>query len=399
MLIKWKHLTMRDICTVNQGFQINISRREKHKRDDNKLYITIQHLNNIGDDEYINDKDHNLMVECNENDILMTRTGNTGKVVTGVKGVFHNNFFKINFDREKIDKDYLIYYLNTPHIQQLILSKAGTSTIPDLNHVDFYSIPFTYPENIEDQRNIALNLKDLDILLSMCEKLIIKKNNMLSSMINNYTSKEIISELFGYELKKISLSSVGYSYNGLSGLNSTNFGYGDKKYITFLNILKNPVVNDKMFEKFNCNNNQKEVKKGDVFFNSSSEIPEEVAMSSTIDYECNNLYLNSFCFGYRITDESIDNLYLSYFFRGEVGRNIIKGIAQGSTRFNLPKSKFMDMEFYIPKDKNVQRDLANQLNDMTKDLELIKYKRIKYQKIKEGIVETIFGKEVIISNE
>ena len=29
---------------------------------------------------------------CDENDILMTRTGNTGQVVTDVKGAFHNNF-------------------------------------------------------------------------------------------------------------------------------------------------------------------------------------------------------------------------------------------------------------------------------------------------------------------
>ncbi len=70
----------------------------------------------------------------------MTRTGNTGVVVSGVEGVFHNNFFKINYDKGIIDKDFLVYYLNMKRTQNIILTKAGTSTIPDLNHNDFYSI-------------------------------------------------------------------------------------------------------------------------------------------------------------------------------------------------------------------------------------------------------------------
>ena len=111
MLEEWNYETMKDICTVNQGFQINISQREKHKRNNNKIYITIQHLKKIGNDEFIRDIDHNDSVVCDKNDVLMTRTGNTGCVVTNVQGVFHNNFFKINFDRNRIDKDYLVYYL------------------------------------------------------------------------------------------------------------------------------------------------------------------------------------------------------------------------------------------------------------------------------------------------
>ena len=41
--------------------------------------------------EYIENPSKGVI--CQQDDILMTRTGNTGKVITGVKGVFHNNFF------------------------------------------------------------------------------------------------------------------------------------------------------------------------------------------------------------------------------------------------------------------------------------------------------------------
>lgn len=391
----WQYKTMKDICYVNQGFQINIKKRDKHKRKNNKIYITIQHLNSVGDDEYINDKDHNDSVVCNPNDILMTRTGNTGRVVTGVSGVFHNNFFRINFDSSKIDKDYLVYYLNLKSIQNLILEKAGASTIPDLNHGDFYSIPFNYPENLNEQRAIAKTFINIDNLINSLQLLILKKEKIKKQTMNILFDKNN----FKSELKTICLNKIGYAYNGLSGMKSENFKDGNKKYITFLNVLGNPIVKEQQFKKFNCNNVQKKVKKGDLFFNTSSETPEEVALCSTINFDIDELYLNSFCFGFRITDHSINNLYLSYFYRSKYGRNIIKNLAQGSTRYNLPKKKFMEYLICVPSDTNEQIEYANILMNMDNEIELLNEKLSKYKKIKDGMMEDLLTGKVRLSYE
>ena len=391
----WQYKTMKDICYVNQGFQINIEKRDKHKRKNNKIYITIQHLNSVGDDEYINDKDHNDSVVCNPNDVLMTRTGNTGRVVTGVSGVFHNNFFRINFDRSKIDKDYLVYYLNLKSIQNLILEKAGASTIPDLNHGDFYSIPFNYPENLNEQRAIAKTFINIDNLINSLQFLILKKEKIKKQTMNILFDKNN----FKSELKTICLNKIGYAYNGLSGMKSENFKDGNKKYITFLNVLSNPIVKEQQFEKFYCNNVQKKVQKGDLFFNTSSETPEEVALCSTINFDIDELYLNSFCFGFRITDHSINNLYLSYFYRSKYGRNIIKNLAQGSTRYNLPKKRFMEYSICVPSDTNEQIEYANILMNMDNEIELLNEKLSKYKKIKDGMMEDLLTGKVRLSYE
>lgn len=391
----WQYKTMKDICYVNQGFQINIEKRDKHKRKNNKIYITIQHLNSVGDDEYINDKDHNDSVVCNPNDVLMTRTGNTGRVVTGVSGVFHNNFFRINFDRSKIDKDYLVYYLNLKSIQNLILEKAGASTIPDLNHGDFYSIPFNYPENLNEQRAIAKTFINIDNLINSLQFLILKKEKIKKQTMNILFDKNN----FKSELKTICLNKIGYAYNGLSGMKSENFKDGNKKYITFLNVLGNPIVKEQQFEKFYCNNVQKKVQKGDLFFNTSSETPEEVALCSTINFDIDELYLNSFCFGFRITDHSINNLYLSYFYRSKYGRNIIKKLAQGSTRYNLPKKRFMEYSICVPSDTNEQIEYANILMNMDNEIELLNEKLSKYKKIKDGMMEDLLTGKVRLSYE
>lgn len=393
MLKGWNYKTMKDICKVNQGLQINISQREKHKSSNNKIYITIQHLNKIGENEYIRDKDHNESVICKKDDVLMTRTGNTGRVVTNVEGVFHNNFFKINFDRKIINKDYLVYYLSMKSIQTLILAKAGTSTIPDLNHNDFYSIPFVFSNDIKEQKAIVDILKRTDSLINLLYNLIEKKKKIKDqAMIELFNVK---NEKF----KTIELNQIGYTYNGLSGLNSSNFNCGNKKYITFLNILNNPVVKEGLLEKFHCDNIQNKVQKGDLFFNTSSETPDEVAMCSTIDNNVEDVYLNSFCFGFRITDKSIDNKYLSYFFRSKYGRNIVKAIAQGSTRFNLPKEKFLNYEIKIHSDIDRQIEISVILLNMDKEIEELNTKLYKYKKIKEGMMEDLLTGKVRLNYE
>jgi type I restriction enzyme S subunit len=79
----------------------------------------------------------------------------------------------------------------------------------------------------------------------------------------------------------------------------------------------------------------------------SSETPEEVGMSSVWLSDLDNLYLNSFCFGYR-QDGSFDPYYLAYMLRSESVRKQIEILAQGISRFNISKSKVMEVEVSVP---------------------------------------------------
>ncbi len=155
----WEVVKFKEITKVRQGLQIPISKRKKEKCENCYEYITIQFIKNNKEVEYIENPQKTVI--CTENDILMTRTGNTGIVVTNAKGVFHNNFFLIDFDRNEISKEYLVYYLNSNSIQKEILLRAGATTIPDLNHGDFYSIKFISPP-LEEQKQIAEILSTVD---------------------------------------------------------------------------------------------------------------------------------------------------------------------------------------------------------------------------------------------
>ncbi len=145
---------LKSITNVRQGYQIEISSRKKQEGENRFIYITVQYLNNpIKYLEYIENPP--LGVISKHDDILFTRTGNTGQIVTNIVGVYHNNFFKVDFNKELITKDYLLLFLGWKPVQDLILELAGTTTIPDLKHRDFYSIPIFFPKDLKEQNEIT----------------------------------------------------------------------------------------------------------------------------------------------------------------------------------------------------------------------------------------------------
>lgn len=186
----WSIKPLKNICKINQGLQIAIENRFTDDSENRYFYITNEFLREGAKKTYfIENPPHNVI--CDENDILMTRTGNTGQVVTDVKGAFHNNFFKIDFDRSTINKNFFIEFLKKDTTQHLILKYAGASTIPDLNHSDFYRIqmPIT---SLEEQTKIAAFLSAVDEKISQ----LTQKHQLLSQY-----KQGMMQKLFSQQLR------------------------------------------------------------------------------------------------------------------------------------------------------------------------------------------------------
>ena len=166
---KVKYIHLKEICDVNQGLQIPISKRYKNMASNRYFYITIQFLkDNIEDRTYIENPPKSTI--CKRDDILITRTGSTGKVITNVEGCFHNNFFKINYDKSKIYGKYLYYCLTSKEKQKEMNTRAGITTIPDLNHFMFLDIKIPY-FNLDTQKKIASILSTIDKKIEINNKI------------------------------------------------------------------------------------------------------------------------------------------------------------------------------------------------------------------------------------
>ncbi|EGE54570.1 restriction endonuclease subunit S [Streptococcus parauberis] len=182
----WEERKFSDFTKLSQGLQIAISDRFTEAGPNKEFYITNEFLNpNNTKKYYIENPSKNVI--ANTNDILMTRTGNTGKVVTNTKGAFHNNFFKIDYDPKKISKLFLYFLLTSIPIQKEILIRAGTSTIPDLNHKDFYKIKVYLPI-FEEQQRIGSFFKQLDDTIALHQR----KLDLLKEQKKGYLQKMFV---------------------------------------------------------------------------------------------------------------------------------------------------------------------------------------------------------------
>ena len=192
--------------------------------------------------------------------------------------------------------------------------------------------------------------KKLIHFISLIDERIVTQNKI----IEKYESliQAICDTLIEAEQHKVELSfnDFGEPYSGLSGKSAEDFGKG-WPYITYMNVYQNQIIDitDVGLVKINETEQQSVVRYGDILFTLSSETPDEVGMGAVYLGDAYPLYLNSFCFGVHITDESkIFPPFLAYYISTKSFRKAVFPLAQGSTRFNLQKNDFMKKIFHFP---------------------------------------------------
>lgn len=180
-------------------------------------------------------------------------------------------------------------------------------------------------------------------------------------------------------VKYFSLGELGTFYGGITGKSKEDFLDGNEKFITYKNVYSNPSLNITANDKVRINNGEKQrfLEYGDIIFTGSSETPDECGMSSVLTKETDEkLYLNSFCFIFRLNDNSIllpD--FSKHLFRSSNLRHQISKTASGVTRFNVSKKLMEKILIPVPPIE-VQREIVNVLdkflllkNKLTEELE------------------------------
>jgi type I restriction enzyme S subunit len=167
----------------------------------------------------------------------------------------------------------------------------------------------------------------------------------------------------GVEFKR--LGELGATYSGLTGKHKTDFSGGNARFVAYMNIYRNLGVDLRAddFVRIHDGEKQNLLRCGDVLFTGSSETPEDVGMSSVVLEEpMEPVYLNSFCFGYRLTDPTVLLPGFSkYVFRSDTVRRAIARSASGVTRFNISKERFLKVRIPVPPTE-VQREIVKVLD-------------------------------------
>lgn len=292
--------------------------------------------------------------QLKENDILFSIAGTLGRVTSVKSSILPANTNQaLAIIRLKEGcLDYVKTYLKGKAVAEFIKKNPTIGAQPNLSLEQVANLEIAIP-SVSEQVKIGNYFEKLDNLITLhqrkCDQAKKLKKYMLQKMFpkNNGSVPEIRFEGFSNDWEQRRLDDMGSTFTGLSGKTKEDFGHGDAQFITYMNVFSNPLANLEMTEAVEIDSKQSSVKKGDVFFTTSSETPEEVGMSCVMPENKDNIYLNSFCFGYRPTVK-FDLAYLAYVLRAGSFRKEMIFLAQGISRYNISKNKVMEVSIPVP---------------------------------------------------
>ena len=275
--------------------------------------------------------------------------------------------------------DYLYYALSHYNPKKLIFGSGQ----PLVTGGQLKKIKLGIPSKEEQTRVskfLSLLDKKIELQSKKIEDLKLFKKGLINYEFNNLN-----------DCKSMSLNDLGMTYSGLSGKTKEDFKNGNCKFINFMSVLKDNIdISSLTTVKIDLNEKQNKVVKGDLFFMTSSETKEEVGLCSTLSYEVKNLYLNSFCFGYRIDNLNLlNNEYLNCLLHTPKYRRQISNLGQGFTRVNISKNKLLELLIEVP-DMKQQLRIVSINNNFNYKINLETKKLNKLNELKKGLIQSMF---------
>lgn len=190
------------------------------------------------------------------------------------------------------------------------------------------------------------------------------------------------------ELKKYKLGDLGFFFGGVTSIKKEDYGHGTP-FLPYKNVYKNSKVNVNELELMNVRSLDLERRNavyGDIFFTASSETPDEVAMSSVLLDEVENLTFNGFCKRFRLNDfNTLLPEYARYLFRDISFRREVYQLATGDIRFNISQESLANIEIEIP-DLPTQHQIAQILSSLDDKIEL----NLQMNQTLEAMAQAIF---------
>ncbi len=369
------------------------------------MYLTSKNIRNgymdFRDVSFISQESHNEIYkrcEVKYGDILITKDGaNVGNIcINTLKNEFSllSSVAFIRSDSSIASNEYIYHYICSPIGQTEIKSFVSGQAITRITLSKLSIFKISFP-SLPEQQKIASFLTTVDEKLQALKK---KK-----TLLEQY-KKGVMQKIFSQEIRfkddngkeypeweEKKLGEMGETYNGLTGKTKEDFGIG-KPYIQYKQIFDDSKIDISRFDYVNIGINEKQNKVlfGDVFFTVSSETPDEIGTASVLLDTLGELYLNSFCFGFRPNSlKEMSPNFSRYLFRNELFRNSIIKLAQGSTRYNMSKIQLMKLTLKLPQ-VNEQTKIANFLSAIDDKINHCQTQIEKTEMWKKGLLQRMF---------
>lgn len=285
-------------------------------------------------------------------------------------GFGSSEIFVLRVDNKKALNTYLFYVSETEDFQaKACATMHGVGGLKRIDPLFMRTYEFNLPSLPAQQRIVSYldeKTAKIDHAVSLLQKKRDAYSRLKSSLINrsvtrglnpNVKLKDSGVDWIGMipeNWKWHRLKDLGYMYSGLTGKSGDDFRCDDKSktkpYIPFTNVLNHIEIDPKQLNYVVMDGSEAQniVKKDDLIFLMSSEDYESIAKSALVADDLGEVYLNSFCRGYRFKDKFVNARFINYELNSELYRDAIRYEARGFTRINIKVDRIETMYVVVP---------------------------------------------------
>lgn len=395
---KWIVSTIGSIADVKTGPFGSALHAEDYVQDGTPI-ITVEHLGETGLTRQnlpkVSEEDrHRLSAySMQEGDIVFSRVGSVDRnayVTASENGwLFSGRILRIRAKSEKLSTQYLGYYFKSEDTKERIRNVAVGQTMASLNTKLMNAFKVVLP-TVEEQKNIAALLSNMDTLISTLEKQIAKKKAIKQGAMQELLTgkrrlhgfngawqevklEDICSKITDGSHESPPESDIGYYMPSVKDMRSTGFDYSECKKISYSDFKK--------LERNGCQPNV-----GDVLIAKDGSILKYAFVQEKTE---NIVILSSIAI---VTPHSncVDSYFLAQYFRQQnFVEQVITNYKSGTGVPRIVLKGFKQMVLLIPESVAEQAAIAKILVDMDTEITGLENELAKYRQVKQGMMQQL----------
>jgi type I restriction enzyme S subunit len=322
--------------------------------------------------------------------ILIARVGANAGAVNKVSGDYcvSDNTLMVTY-RSDVDITFSYYQLLNFGLNKLIFGSGQ----PLVTGGQIKKVVFPIPKSKSEQIAIAIALSDADELIEKLTKLIEKKKNIKQGAMQELlTGKRRLPGFSGKWIRK-NLGELG-EVTGSGVDKKTRPEEVRVRLLNFLDVFHRSFIYSKdLNHEVTARPDQLvkcSVKKGDIFFTPSSEMPFDIGISAIAMEDMPGVVHSYHVDRFRLFADW-DLLFRAYIFQTKDFSDQTATHCEGSgKRYVLSLTAFRErLTVFYPEDKEEQSAIARILFDMDAEIERLESQLSKYQNLKQGMMQTL----------
>ena len=338
-----------------------------------------------------------LRGEVKSGDILITITGNVGRVVHlranfGYANI-NQHIARIRINAPEVLSEYVYHWLSRRPVRVYYLSITTGQAYPQISLQQVRDTLVPIP-SLPEQVAIAETLSDVDALLDALDRLIAKKRAVKQGAMQALLTGGVRLPGFAGTWEYARLGDLGKCLRGVSYKGETDlFPYDTPESIRLLraNNLQNASLDlsDLQYVNRKCVSTQQVLHTDDIVICMANGSKDLVGKTARFDVEDAHDYTYGAFMGcFRVMSEQALPLFISLLLQGPAYQNHIFDLIAGSSINNLKPSDIESVQFQIPPISE-QAAIAEVLSDMDAEIDALEKRRAKLRDMKHGMMQEL----------